>query len=299
LEEHELTVGELCQVLQLPQSTVSRHLRVLGDEGWIVSRQEGTSRFYALDAHLEPSAERLWQVVRDDLRGSTVERDRARLATVMAQRTSRSRQFFASSAASWDELRTELYGRTADLTGLLGLLEESWTVGDLGCGTGRLIEALSPNVRHVIGVDASPEMLEGARGRLSNLANVDLRAGELEALPIAAGVLDAAVLSLVLHYAPQPVSVLREAFRTLVPGGRVLVVDMQPHERAEYQQQMGHVWLGFSETQLRGWLAEAGFSPIRHRALPPDPAAKGPSLFAMSGRKPSVPPVARQPGADH
>jgi ArsR family transcriptional regulator len=73
---------------------------------------------------------------------------------------------------------------------------------------------------------------------------------------------------------------------------------MQPHERAEYQQQMGHVWLGFSETQLRGWLTEVGFSPIRYRPLPPDPTAKGPSLFAMSGRKPGVTPVSRPPGAD-
>jgi DNA-binding transcriptional ArsR family regulator len=47
LERHELTVTELCAVLQLPQSTVSRHLKMLADAGWVTSRREGTSRFYS------------------------------------------------------------------------------------------------------------------------------------------------------------------------------------------------------------------------------------------------------------
>ena len=286
LEDQELTVGELCQVLQLPQSTVSRHLRVLGDEAWIVSRQEGTSRFYALDPALEPSAERLWKVVRDDLlHGSSVAHDRARLERVIAQRSSKSRAFFAASAAQWDKMRAELFGGSSDLAGLLGLLDDRWTVGDLGCGTGRLSEVLAPNVRRVIGVDASPEMLDAARERLAEVTNVELRAGELEALPIDSDSLDAAVLSLVLHHTPDPAAVLREAHRTLAPGGRILVVDMLPHDRAEYRQQMGHVWQGFSEAQIASWFREVGLSTPRLHRLTPDPSAKGPTLFAASGRK--------------
>ena len=48
LERHELTVSELCAVLQLPQSTVSRHLKTLADDGWVTSRRDGTSRLYTL-----------------------------------------------------------------------------------------------------------------------------------------------------------------------------------------------------------------------------------------------------------
>ena len=59
LERHELTVGELCAVLQLPQSTASRHLRILADDGWVVSRSEGTSRLYSLPP-LDSGAKRLW-----------------------------------------------------------------------------------------------------------------------------------------------------------------------------------------------------------------------------------------------
>src|SRR3712207_9289573 len=65
LDRHELTVGELCAAMQLPQSTVSRHLKILTDEGWLASRAEGTSRRYSmLTSKLDPSARRLWQVVR-------------------------------------------------------------------------------------------------------------------------------------------------------------------------------------------------------------------------------------------
>jgi ArsR family transcriptional regulator len=75
-----------------------------------------------------------------------------------------------------------------------------------------------------------------------------------------------------------------EARRVLRPGGRLLVVDMLPHAREEYRQQMGHVWPGFAEAQLAGWLADAGFARVRWRALPADPQAKGPVLFAASAR---------------
>jgi ArsR family transcriptional regulator len=64
LDRHELTVGELCNVLQLPQSTASRHLKVLSDGGWLVSRADGTSRRYTLAPGLAPDARRLWQLVR-------------------------------------------------------------------------------------------------------------------------------------------------------------------------------------------------------------------------------------------
>ena len=128
-------------------------------------------------------------------------------------------------------------------------------------------------------------MLEAARERLSGAENVDLRKGELESLPLADGELDAAMLSLVLHYSPEPTRALSEVGRVVRPGGRVLVVDMLPHDREEYQQQMGHVWLGFSESQITRLLSGAGFDNVRVRMLPVDPDAKGPALFAAMGVK--------------
>jgi ArsR family transcriptional regulator len=123
-------------------------------------------------------------------------------------------------------------------------------------------------------------MLEEARRRVGDRSNVDIRQGALEALPIQAGELDAAMMSLVLHYSPDPARALAEVARVLQPGGRVLIVDMLPHEHEEYQQQMGHVWLGFSDKQITMFLNTAGFGNVRLRPLPVDQDAKGPALFA-------------------
>jgi ArsR family transcriptional regulator len=287
LDRHELAVGELCSVLQLPQSTVSRHLKVLGDGGWLAARADGPSRRYTMAPDLEPEARRLWQVVRAQLAdGPAASQDAERLRSVLAERRTRSQEFFSAAAAQWDAVRGELFGQRADLLALPGLLDESWTVGDLGCGTGQVAAALAPFVHRVVAVDQSRAMLASARARLREHDNVELRSGDLEQLPLEDRELDAALLLLVLHYIVEPSKVLAEARRALKPGGRLLVMDMTPHARDDYRQTMGHVWQGFSAEQMTAWAAEAGFERLRYRSLPPDPQAKGPGLFTATMRRP-------------
>jgi ArsR family transcriptional regulator len=288
VERHELSVADLCAVLQLPQSTVSRHLKVLADEGWVAARPEGTSRLYRMTLDtLDPAARRLWSLLREQTAHTPVAaQDDQRLASILAERQTRSQAFFTSAAGQWDRLRREMFGAHVDLSGLPALLDEEWVVGDLGCGTGQVALALAPFVHRVIAVDRSRAMLRAARQRLGAAKNVEVRSGELEALPIDDATLDAAVISLVLHHAPDPTAVLTEAARVLCPGGRLLVVDMLEHERREYQQQMGHVWLGFGRTQMTEWLRGAGFDRVRVQPLPPAPEASGPALFAAAARRP-------------
>ena len=283
LERHELTVSELRAVLQLPQSTVSRHLKVLTDAGWLVAREDGTSNRYRHDGRLlDAPSQRLWEAVREEAQSVTAaRRDAERVKSVLADRHTRSQAFFASSAGQWDRVRSDLFGSRTELFALVGLLDAGATLGDLGCGTGQLAEVVAPFVRQVIAVDESAAMLTAARARLMTYANVDIREGSLEALPIVDAALDIAVLSLVMHYVSDPVVALTEIRRTLrTGGGRLLVIDMLPHDRAEYRQTMGHVWLGFDAAQLTTWATAAGFSRVRHHALPAAPQAKGPTLFA-------------------
>jgi SAM-dependent methyltransferase len=284
LERHELTVSELCAVLQLPQSTVSRHLKTLADTNWVTSRRDGTSRYYTLalderDAHTR----RLWALLREQIATTAgADQDARRLKGVLGRRQSKSEEFFASAAGQWDRLRRELFGAASALHALPALVDSCWTIGDLGCGTGETSAALAPFVAQTVAVDRSGEMLQAARHRLRDLPNVDVRRGELEALPIADGELDAAVMMLVLHHVPDPGAVLQEAARTLKPRGRFVLCDMLPHDHEEYKQQMGHVWLGFGDDQLRRLLGAAGFDDIRIVPLPADPGAKGPALFVAS-----------------
>ena len=287
LERHELTVNEICSVLQLPQSTVSRHLKTLADDGWVLSRRDGTSRFYGMAMQeLDPGAQRLWPLIREQVAGTNgAEQDERRLKTVLAKRRSKSQEFFASASGQWDYLRAELFGDRFHLHALLALIDPAMTIGDLGCGTGQVSELVAPHVAKVIAVDGSSDMVQAARKRLKSAANVEVRSGDMETLPIDDGQLDAAVVALVLHHVPEPARALAEAHRVLKSGGRVLIVDMLPHDRVEYQQQMGHVWLGFSEKTMRKYLEAAGFDTPVISALPADPDAKGPSLFVASARK--------------
>ena len=137
----------------------------------------------------------------------------------------------------------------------------------------------------VIAVDGSADMVQAARRRLKGANHVDVRRGDMEALPIDAGQLDVAVLALVLHHVPEPVRALTEVHRVLKPGGRALIVDMLPHDREEYQHQMGHVWLGFSEKTITKHLEAAGFGRPVVKLLPTEPNVKGPSLFVATARK--------------
>ncbi|MGH7446024.1 MAG: ArsR/SmtB family transcription factor [Longimicrobiales bacterium] len=284
LARHELSVNELCAAVQLPQSTVSRHLKLLSDEDWLITRSEGPSRYYRLAPRLSPTAKRLWQVVRAELASQPESaQDEARATQVVSERRTRSQEFFSSTAGQWDTLRAELFGARAGFAGLLGLLADDMVIGDLGCGSGVVTAELAPYAGRVIAVDESRAMLAAARRRLHDRDNVELRSGALESLPVDDGELDAAVMSLVLHYVPEPVAALSEARRALKPGGRVVLVDMQAHGRAEYREAMGHVWQGFTEEQVRAWLAECGFTGVRWRGLAAEQGARGPVLFAASG----------------
>jgi SAM-dependent methyltransferase/DNA-binding transcriptional ArsR family regulator len=287
LDRHELTVSELCGILQLPQSTVSRHLKALAGRGWVAARSEGTSHLYTMTRDdLDASARRLWLLVREQVGPSpAAAQDQRRLHAALAGRRTKSQEFFSSSAGHWDRVRDDLFGDRFHLAAFAALADRAWVAGDLGCGTGQVTAALAPFVARVIAVDASAAMLQAAKRRLQGLDNIDLRRGELEALPIDEGRLDAAALMLVLHHVPEPERALAEVARVLKPHGHLVLVDMQPHDRENYRQLMGHVWLGFSDDHLKRMLAEAGFEDVRIVSLPPDARAKGPGLFVAIGHK--------------
>jgi ArsR family transcriptional regulator len=283
LDRRELTVSQLCVVMQLPQSTVSRHLKALADSGWVSARGEGTSNVYGMTRDIDPAARRVWAIVREQVSATSgAAGDQRRLQAALTERRTRSQEFFSSSAGQWDRMRDELFGDRFHLGALAALADPSWVVGDLGCGTGAVTAALAPFVARVVAVDASAAMLQAAKKRLQGVDNVDLRRGDLESLPIDDDRLDAAVVMLVLHHVPEPAKALAEIARVLGPAGRVLLVDMQSHDREIYRQQMGHLWLGFSDDHITTLLTEAGFDLVRIVALPSDTRAKGPGLFAAT-----------------
>lgn len=282
LHAQELSVGELCAILQLPQSTVSRHLKLLLDGQWVVNRRDGTIHLYRVAEEIWVEARRdLWTWVRDQADSTAVAQfDFQRLRQVLATRRSRSEEFFSSAADEWDRLRVDLFGRRLDACVLAASLPGDAVVGELGCGSAPLAQLVAPFVREVVAIDSSSAMLAAAERRVAGLQNVNLKRAELNQLPLEARSLDAAWMVLVLPYLIEPVEVLREAARVLKPLASLILVDLLPHDRQAYRQEMGHLCMGVGREELSRWCSAAGLVLVNYVGLPPDPDAKGPALFA-------------------
>jgi ubiquinone/menaquinone biosynthesis C-methylase UbiE len=290
LEQHELGVVELCDVLQLPQSTVSRHLKVLNDQKWVRGRREGTTHLYRtiLD-ELDPAARKLWLVAREQTDHWVAgKQDQLRLERLLAEREVDRDTFFAGAASEWDRLRRDLYGERFSIAAMLALLPADYVVADLGCGSGNLAVELAPHVKQVVGVDGSAAMLKAAKKRTSFFENVDLRKGDLSAVPIESATCDAALLVLALTYVPAPAQAVAEMSRILKPHGRGVIVDLLPHDREDFRRHTGQMSLGLEPKAVEKMLSENGFEKITTRPLPPEMNVKGPALFLATGsRRPS------------
>ena len=287
LERHELGVVELCDVLQKPQPTVSRHLKVLGDQGWVSSRRQGTGRLYrtVLD-ELDPAARKLWVIAREQTDAwPTVRQDDLRLDRVLRDRAVDRDAFFAGAAAEWDGLRRDLYGEQFNLATLAALLSPTAVVADLGCGTGVLAAAVAPAVARVIGVDDSAAMLRAARRRTAGLTNVELVRGDLSAVPIDSATCDAAVCVLALTYVTDPAAAAGELARVLRPGGRGVVVDLLPHDRDDFRRQTGQTARGLDPDAVARMLTAAGLVDVTTRPLATESGATGPALFIAAGTR--------------
>jgi len=291
LEGEELGVGELADIVQMPQSSVSRHLKALADTGWVTARSAGTANFYRLaNGELPEEARGLWEVARAGIAGwPALSQDRLRLERRLAERSEDSRAFFAGVASEWETLRAELYGRRFTESALTALLPRHLVVADLACGAGDVAVRLAPHVARVIAVDQSPEMLASARKKTRAFGNVELHEADLAALPLPDGSCDAALLLLALTHLPDVPQALAEMARLLVPGGRAVVVDLQRHGREDFRLRMGQRRDGFTARELTRLLTSAGLEGATCMPLPPEAEAKGPALLLAAGTKPCVP----------
>ncbi|MSR18434.1 MAG: metalloregulator ArsR/SmtB family transcription factor, partial [Phycisphaerales bacterium] len=240
----ELSVGELARVLQLPQSTASRHLACLGAALLTQGRRQGTARLYQLSSSLATDGQELIAMAlgRASMH-STGGDDDSRLAAVLAERRVAGHGFIGKLGQGWDALRGQLFGdRFAD-EGMLALLDPTWCVADVGCGTGQVAARIAPFVRKVVAIDRERAMIDACRARLAPHANAEVRCGDLSRLPATPAEFDAVIAVLVFHHIPRPSEVMGQLSRALRPGGKLLVIDMVPHVRHDYRTTMDHAHL--------------------------------------------------------
>jgi SAM-dependent methyltransferase len=299
LAAERLNVSELTGILGIAQSGVSRHLGLLKDAGLIIEQREGGYTYFRLAPALvsaengaAPLAELLRGEFADAARTETGRADDARLAEV---RRLRKENFDAHAGPDTNE-RQLVPGRSwAAWSRALGHILPPLRVADIGCGEGYLTVEASRWASRVIAVDRSASVLKRARALATRrrVRNVIWKRGELEKLPLRDASVDVALLSQALHHAPEPARALAEAARVVVPGGRVLVLDLREHGEEWVKDRLGDRWLGFKDDELGRLLKGAGLTDVRVNVgarRTGDPF----TVIVASGVKPAVKPAPKR-----
>lgn len=257
LARERLVVGELVRILGLAQSGVSRHVRLLREGGFVREERDGGWAWIALEPEGPEGLAAAWPTLCDGFAAADDEHgDDARLQVVLRERHERS--------VGWGSARRPEPGRSwAAWARALGHLLPALDVADLGCGEGALTHEIARWARRVAAVDPDPAVLDRARGAEATESNVDWTRASLDALPLEDASFDLALLSQALHGLDAPDAAVAEAARIVRPGGRVLILDLLPHEESWVVEQLGHRRLGIAGDEICAWLSAAGLESVR------------------------------------
>jgi ubiquinone/menaquinone biosynthesis C-methylase UbiE/DNA-binding transcriptional ArsR family regulator len=264
LEKDELSVNELQEVTRMGQSRISTHLGLLQDAELVQSRREGKRTYYRLNQNADNTAREFIAVaVRGAKEMPEHTADEVNLKRVLARRNDQQQLYFNQIAGRFD--RSYGPGRSWQAFGqmLLRVLPPL-VVADLGAGEGLLSELLARRCKKVIAVDNSEKIVAfgAAKAKKNGLKNLEFRLGDLQAPPIDPQSVDLVVLSQALHHAQEPGKTIAACHKILKPGGQIMILDLLQHTFAKARELYGDRWLGFSESDLQGWLESAGFKKV-------------------------------------
>lgn len=271
LAAEELSVLELCRILDQSQPRVSRHLKLLAEAGLVERFPDGAWVFYRLIARGPGRVlvEQALDLV--DPADATLKRDAERLTAIHAERSSDAAAYFARNAARWDEIRSLHVAEDKVEKAILAAAGKD-RVGqlvDLGAGTGRMLTLLGGRAERCLGLDLSQQMLNIARVHTGEVGlNAELRHGDIFATRLPDGFADLVTVHQVLHYLSDPATAVAEAARLVAPGGKLLIVDFAPHALESLREQHQHRRLGFSDEEILRWLAAAGLKGQLRETLP-------------------------------
>ncbi len=261
LAQERLNVTELTGILNIAQSGVSRHLRLLEQAGLVAEERDGGFTYYRVAERARKDG--LWKVLEgqfaDSAHDSAVRGDEARFREVLRLR----KENFDTHGTNNRQL---VPGRSwAAWARALGHLLPPLRVADLGCGEGYLTVEAARWAKQVIAVDRSDQVLRRARdlAKRRRMTNIVWKRGEIEKLPLESASVDVALLSQALHHAEHPERALAEAARVVVPGGRVVVLDLRSHDQSWVSERFGDKWLGFDDSHLQEMMREAGLSDVK------------------------------------
>ena len=259
LLRHELSVNEVVSLMDMGQSRISRHLKILTEAGFLECRRDGGWAFYFISTQGQGRdfIDSIKYLLDEE---PLFHEDLLRAEHIVRDRSLKTMQFFNQIAFKWDLLKREILGNFDLSDAIIQEIPQCHVAVDLGCGTGELMEKMHSVATRVIGVDSSSKMLEQARNRLHNgNEDFDLRLGELEHLPLRNKEVDCAVISMVLHHLSAPDLIIAELARVLQKKGTLIIADYDKHKDEDMRVVYGDRWLGFSKNEIADILTPHGF----------------------------------------
>ena len=247
---HEFNVNELVEILNMGQSRISRHLKILTDFDIIEFRRDGLWVFYRPVAR--GIAFEFLSALRQFMEMEPHRHFDLKAADILSQKTRQeTRTFFNAVAGAWEHMKHDIFGTFDAGTYLAGKITGCTTLADLGCGTGDILLQLKERADYVIGIDSSPNMLEQAKGLgLDNHSGIELRLGEMEHLPLKDQEADSVLINMVLHHLSSPETVFTEISRVLKRPGILYILDFERHGDESFRTRFGDRRLGFSREEI-------------------------------------------------
>jgi len=276
LSHGHFNVQELTTILELSQSTVSHHLKILQQAHLADVHREGTWAYYSANGKNPNSVQSkisnhfldLVRSASDQELSELIEADKNAINSILDKRREEAKRYFEQIAPAWRKVRESADGHASYLDELVAAIPSDLILLELGCGSGALFEKILPRKAGTIGVDYSQAMLDEARNNLGKQAkNVDLRLGYLEHLPLADQSVEIVAAYMVLHHVAQPLDALKDAHRVLKPGGKLAILDLCSHKNELMRERYADLWLGFSPKQFESWCETAGFSSCSSKVL--------------------------------
>lgn len=264
LSNNSFGVLELSHILDVGQSGVSHHLKVLTLAGLVSTRREGNAIFYRRSlAQASATHNALLQEL-DQL--PLDNRIQQRITEIHRERSSASEAFFqrvAQNFSQQQELIASLHQYRDSLLVLLDSLgfAANASAVEVGPGDGSFLPDLAQRFQQVTAVDNSSSMLEQARQLClqKQLDNVQLKLADAFAgtLPQA----DCVIMNMVLHHVAAPASAIAILAHSIQPGGSLVIGELCAHDQVWAQQACGDIWLGFEQQELGRWARQAGLIP--------------------------------------
>jgi SAM-dependent methyltransferase len=270
LKGEELSVAELQEILAMGQSTISTHLSQLRQAGLVEDRRTGKSNLYKLSPADGSTLDEILARAKAEIPEATP--DQAAMCRVLRKRQDKMRSFFDSVAGRLgkDYVPGQSWKGVAEA--LLRLMPPM-VIADLGTGEGAFALLLAQRAKKVIAVDTSARMIEVGRDQAlrHGVENVEFRLGDMEEIPIADAEVDLVFFSQSLHHALHPERAIEQALRILVPGGRIVLLDLVKHRFEEARELYADEWLGFSEVEVEAMLEKAGFTDVQTSIVHKEP----------------------------